>query len=85
MSPIAKSASETTTSKRMPKTQLFTVIGYYHDTNQRFAGSYRATGWKHAEQIAVRRNNTLVPVAVLPGRISPIDTDDYTRLGASDG
>lgn len=73
----APTATEAATS---PETQTFTVIGFYTDTKQRFAGDYDAVSGDEAEQIAVEEHSTLVVCGVAAGEIKMVDSSPEVDL-----
>jgi len=61
----------------------YLVVGFYPDTNQRFAQDYQASTPARAEKEAVREHEVLVVAAVLqihPDDLSVHERGDYARM-----
>ena len=56
----------------MKTKRQYTVVGFYHDTQQQYCGYVRAATPQEAEDLACENNPTLVVAAVFAGHLTPV-------------
>jgi hypothetical protein len=59
----------------------FTVIGFWPDTEQRFADIFRASSASMAEQLCLRSHPGIAVCGVIAGSHACLDTSPYLALG----